>query len=109
MNTKTLLYTGLAAIALMGAAGCKKKQVDGQPSMKEPASGYSTEYFTNNGKIGAVPIYYHEGGRSIALGDMDSDGDLDIVLVNDQGNVYIIENKLPQKSYVKPEAEEGRQ
>lgn len=100
-----LIYTGLAAICLMGAAGCKKKQADHQPSMGDPASGYSTEHFTNKGKVGAVPINYYEGGRGIALGDMDSDGDLDIVLINDQGDVYIIENNLPQMRYAKPEAE----
>ena len=91
---KTLLYTGLAAIALMGAAGCKKNPADNFSSKEQ---GFSSEYFTNNGKIGAVPAPYDHGVRSIAVGDMDSDGDLDIIVINEKGNVYMIENNLPQK------------
>ena len=91
---KTLLYTGLAAIALMGAAGCKKKPVDDFISEEE---GFSSEYFANKGKVGAVPIQRYDSGKGVALGDMDGDGDLDIVITSDNGNVYMIENNLPQK------------
>lgn len=102
---KTLLYTGLAAIALMGAAGCKKNPVDDFSSKEE---GFSSEYFANKGKVGAVPIQRYDSGKGIALGDMDGDGDLDIIIASDTGNIYMIENNLPQKNKLEAEAEEGR-
>ena len=33
----------------------------------------------------------------MALGDMDNDGDLDIVIANTNGEVSLLENRIPQK------------
>lgn len=52
--------------------------------------------FIDRGSIGGSYSDYSEDS-AVALGDMDKDGDLDIIIANRFGKIFYIENNLPQK------------
>ena len=48
------------------------------------------------GKISNFGLTYPDN-IPMMLGDMDGDGDLDIVLINREGEILVYENNIPQK------------
>lgn len=57
----------------------------------------SNGVFIERGLIGG-PYNRVSEDSAVSLGDMDNDGDLDIIIANRFGNIFYIENVIPQKS-----------
>ena len=74
----------------------------------------NTYYFTDWGIIDKIKLNYYGVGDSpllddleMRLGDMDGDGDLDIVVASAKMGLRIYENKIPQKHYKNQKIENG--
>ncbi len=103
MKIKTLfsriLLTATLTAGLAGIVGCN----EGTNVTKRVE--YHTP-FNNNDKpceftnFGYVPWSYEKNGANvtIAVGDMDGDGALDIIVANSSGEITIYKNKIPQQN-----------
>jgi len=87
-SIKPILYSGLVAMAFTGC-GDKRSIRDkaGENIVAEES------YFTNWGFLQTI----NSGSHDIKLGDMDGDGDLDIIVGSHKG-LTIYENRIPQKN-----------
>lgn len=104
MTLRDILYTSLIAGAV-GLSGCGNSNNDynsdprpGDSKVKieestEPVNKYQFDSF---GQIDDL----WGNIRQIKVADLDGDGDLDIIVGNDNGYLLIYENNLPQKRVV---------
>jgi len=116
---KTLTSIVLAGTLALGTAGCGKNPDNKEniPSQYKPviSSNQKDTSKTTNDSTKYKPVYsktinefgvttyqdpYQKGWyerTSVAVADMDSDGDLDVIVSNAFGEVIVLENKIPQK------------
>jgi len=114
MYQKIIAYTLLLGSLAVSSFGCDsnrnpksaqegrlKKELSYQANARKESIGVYgyQKHFTDFGMISGFNDLYPDSNVEIELGDMDGDGDLDIVLANkSDGIVQIIENKMPQKN-----------
>lgn len=96
-SIRPVIYTGLAVLTLTGCgdSGLNKEK-------KTMDADLSKTYFTEWGFVDKIKMDYStDGGNQddleISLGDMDNDGDLDIVVGSRVTGLTIYENRIPQK------------
>jgi len=96
-NMKRLLAIG-TSLFFLTISGCKDAD-EPKPDTK-PVSEYASQII-DRGVIGETGSSWGDAGVGIALGDMDGDGDLDIITVSPEfrgnGGIKYFENKIPQK------------
>lgn len=97
-----LKYLSLVPIVLFGA-GCESDTNTKKPEyISEP--GVQGPYFTDWGFVDELKMSHGaaKGGihddLEISLGDMDGDGDLDIVVGSRVTGLKIYENRIPQEN-----------
>ncbi|MBI4152448.1 VCBS repeat-containing protein [Candidatus Woesearchaeota archaeon] len=88
------LYQKIASYALIGAAslglfGCDNSNNQNRPQ-NDPAES-RLEFFLDRGVIGNPNAAWGQSGTGVATGDMDGDGDLDIITAT-PGNMKLYEN-----------------
>lgn len=102
-NTLSKYY--LPIIASLFFAGCDKTDLSLPekesflPNIKNHRTNY-TKTITSFGTTNYLSLderWELQYPPSIALGDMDNDGDLDIILADARGKITVLENKIPQK------------
>lgn len=89
-----VLITGL----LCSCTPKSRKTLNAQERIAEKAKRMDSLYSFNS--FGTIfhqhnPAAYNVS--TVAIGDVDGDGDNDIVVGNQQGAIYILENKISQK------------
>jgi hypothetical protein len=92
-----IIAGGLVLAGLAGMLGCEKKPKEETPATTNP---YAV-HFSDRGLIGEIPRYSNEDGIALAVGDMDGDGDLDVLVAkanSSNSGVRYLENRLPQKN-----------
>ena len=97
------LYTKLLALSVLGASmfysGCDEKT----------GSEVEKNYFTDFGQISKMKSQSSDNHVDVEFGDVDGDGDLDVILANKSDNtVRILENRIPQKNKKKIKSEETK-
>ena len=85
-----VLSLGAIVAGIAGIIGYSSTR-DHKPSGVNP----QTAYFTNWGKVDKLTKGAYDS-IEMHLGDMDGDGDLDIVIANKTSGIYIYENRIPQ-------------
>jgi len=100
VNTKMKLYQKILTYSVIGLASLGISSCDNQNAKKSTKPSMSEiTYFENFGEISEFYSSHTESYLDIELGDMDGDGDLDIILANkDSDTIQILENRIPQKS-----------
>ena len=91
-----MIAGGLVIASLAGLFGCGNKSKEEQP---KPRNEYAV-HFSDRGLIGSLPRHGSNDSIALALGDMDGDGDPDILVAKanlDNPGIRYIENRLPQK------------
>ena len=78
-----IIAGGLVLAGLAGLYGCDNR---GNNSQKPAES--KLEYFLDKGKLGNPQGRHHFQGIGVALGDMDNDGDLDMITAADDKIKY---------------------
>ena len=82
---------GSLAIASVAYIGCNSNSPNQQPIPQ------SKNYFDSFGEFNALSHGRYGYTNSVVVGDMDGDGDLDIIISESAGDTIIIyENRIPQ-------------
>lgn len=98
LHKKIIIYSllGLGSLGLLGCQPSSEKESE-EPQKK--LQEYGNFYFEDFGIIAKFFDRHSGYDLKMELGDIDGDGDLDIVLANKaDGFLIIYENRVPQKS-----------